>query len=59
MEYVNYYKQMRLLLIYDLPMIEDEDRRAIKGGRFGKADPHFSTFGLVIFLPTGMYIINA
>lgn len=27
MEYVNYYKQMRLLLIYDLPMIEDEDRR--------------------------------
>lgn len=27
MEYVNYYKQMRLLLIYDLPMIEEEDRR--------------------------------
>ena len=27
MEYVNYYKQMRLLLIYDLPMLEDEDKR--------------------------------
>jgi len=27
MEYVNYYKQMRLLLIYDLPMIDDEDRK--------------------------------
>ena len=27
MEYVNYYKQMRLILIYDLPMIEDEDKR--------------------------------
>lgn len=27
MEYVNYYKQMRVLLIYDLPMNEDEDRR--------------------------------
>ena len=30
MEYVNYYKQMRLLLIYDLPMLEDEDKNLSK-----------------------------
>ena len=27
MKYINFYKQMRLLLIYDLPVIEDEDRK--------------------------------
>ena len=27
MDYINYYKQMRVLLIYDLPMDDDENRR--------------------------------
>lgn len=27
MDYINYYKQMRILLIYDLPMEEEKDRR--------------------------------
>lgn len=27
MEYVNYYKQMRLLLIYDLPTVEEDDKK--------------------------------
>lgn len=27
MDYINYYKQMRVLLIYDLPMEEEKDRR--------------------------------
>ena len=27
MDYINYYKQMRLILIYDLPMTDEEDRR--------------------------------
>ena len=27
MEYVNYYKQMRVFSIYDLPTIDDEDRK--------------------------------
>lgn len=26
MQYINYYKQMRLILIYDLPVVEEEDR---------------------------------
>lgn len=26
MNYINYYKQMRVLLIYDLPMVNDSDR---------------------------------
>ena len=26
MNYINYYKQMRAIIIYDLPMISDEDR---------------------------------
>lgn len=32
--YINYYKQMRLILIYDLPIQEDEDRRIYQ--RFNK-----------------------
>lgn len=27
MDYINYYKQMRVLLIYDLPVEEERDRR--------------------------------
>ena len=27
MEYVNYYKQMRMFLIYDLPTVENEDQK--------------------------------
>lgn len=27
MDYINYYKQMRIILIYDLPMTDDEERR--------------------------------
>lgn len=27
MDYINYYKQMRVLLIYDLPMEEEKDRK--------------------------------
>ena len=27
MEYVNYYKQMRMFLIYDLPTTDEEDQR--------------------------------
>lgn len=27
MNYINYYKQMRIILIYDLPMVEEDDRK--------------------------------
>lgn len=27
MNYINYYKQMRLILIYDLPTVEEEERK--------------------------------
>lgn len=27
MDYINYYKQMRVILIYDLPVVEEQDRR--------------------------------
>lgn len=27
MKYINFYKQMRVILIYDLPMVEENDRR--------------------------------
>ncbi len=27
MKYINYYKQMRLILIYDLPMVEKEENK--------------------------------
>ena len=27
MNYINYYKQMRIILVYDLPVVEDEDRK--------------------------------
>lgn len=27
MNYINYYKQMRLILIYDLPVVEEEERK--------------------------------
>lgn len=31
---INYYKQMRLILIYDLPVVEEEDRKIYQ--RFNK-----------------------
>lgn len=34
MKYINLYKQMRMILIYDLPMIEDMDRKLY--GQFHK-----------------------
>ncbi len=34
MNYINYYKQMRLILIYDLPTVEEEDRKISQ--RFSK-----------------------
>ena len=27
MNYINFYKQMRVILIYDLPMVDDNDRK--------------------------------
>lgn len=27
MDYINYYKQMRIILIYDLPVVQEEDRK--------------------------------
>lgn len=27
MDYISYYKQMRIILLYDLPMKEDDDRK--------------------------------
>ena len=40
MDYINYYKQMRIILIYDLPVVQEEDRKI-----YAKFHKNLITFG--------------
>ena len=53
MKYINYYRQMRLILIYDLPVTEPEDRRIYQKfsnslKRIGFSMIQFSVYSKVI-----------